>query len=155
MENRPVEHSATSAVWYSAANKWRWQERAEAWDDHVREKHEDEAHDIMNKGLALPHVRIEKLGLVAEKIEKYILDERTTRISPILLEQYRGILNDIALEMGQRQKELRLTGPSGGNIVIETQWGRGGSATEAWEKNQIPAPTVEATVTEVVHDEVQ
>src|SRR6266702_972252 len=76
MQNIPST-TATSAAWYGNANKWRWQERANAWDDHVREQHEEDAERILNKGLALSHIRVEKLGKVAEKIETYLLDERT------------------------------------------------------------------------------
>jgi hypothetical protein len=140
----------TSNNWYDVAREWHWEERASAWDDVVREEQEDVAQEVYADGLSFAHERVRKLKLVAKKLEDYILDIKTTRISPYIIEQYRGILDDIAKERGERQKETRVTGVGGGAIMIETQWGRGGSATDAW--NQLAQPVVEAVVEEVAEN---
>jgi hypothetical protein len=134
--------------WYDMAKEWNWEARASAWDDAIREEQEDRAQEVYADGLSFAHERVAKLKLVAQKLEDYILDKKTTRISPYVIEQYRGILDDIAKERGERQKDVRITGVGGGPIMIETQWGRGGSATDAW--SQLPQPAVDAVVEEVV-----
>ena len=132
-------------LWNEKAKIWRWKERAEAWDEYERERREDEAEEILQTGLALAHIRVMKLQKLAEKIEDNLL-KSGTRMSPYVVEQYRGILDDIAKEKGERAKETRIAGFNGGPIVIETAWGRGGSASIAWDKNEQPLLTT--TVTE-------
>lgn len=137
--------------WTTHFTKWSWKARAEAWDVQQQEELEDEIEQIVGEGLASAHRRVDHLKSIAMKLEEYMLDPRTTRISPNTIEQYRGLLDDIAREQGHRVKETRLTGPKGGSVIIETQWGRGGSASSAWERNQLPAPAslvVETTTEE-------
>jgi hypothetical protein len=133
--------------WYREAKLYNWDERAAAWDEVNRELQEDRIQEVYGSGLALSHERVAKLILIAEKLEAFILDKKTTRISPFVIEQYRGILDDIAKEKGERLKETRVTGTAGGPILIETSWGRGGSASDAWK--QLEAPTIEAIIEEV------
>lgn len=139
--------SGASAHWLKYFTEWHWKERAEAWDAEVREEQEAHTEQILGEGLALAHERIVKLKAVADKLEQYILDPKVTRVSPYILEQYRGLLDDIAKEKGERIKETRFTGVKGGPIVIETTWGRGGSASDAWQ-NSLPEPNnvIEAEV---------
>lgn len=140
--------------WYDASKEWKWEERATAWDDAMRGERDDEAYEVFNTGYALPHVRIDKLSLVAKRLEDFILDPKTTRISPFVIDQYRGILDDIAKERGERQKETRITGPAGGPIVIETSWGRGNAANERWKTLEGPKdPVIETIVEEVSNDD--
>ena len=139
--------------WADYAREWRWRERADAWDKHMQDKLEEEAESILSEGLALSHNRIIKLKAVAEKLEKYLLADTTTRVSPMVIEQYRGILYDIAKEKGERVKETRLTGTKGGPISIVTEWGRGGSASDAWSQKALEAPeNVVDAIAEEVHD---
>jgi hypothetical protein len=137
--------------WYDHAKEWKWEDRSNAWDDAVREETEEAARTIVNSGLSLSHERIRRLSLVAKKLEDFILDDKTTRISPYVIEQYRGILDDIAKERGERQKETRITGPTGGAILIETSWGRGNAANERWKGLEAPKSdtVIEAVVEEV------
>lgn len=152
----PREWGASTS-WTQKAREWKWIERAEAWDDFIREKADETAEGVLSEGLALPHVRIEKLKRVAEKLEDYILDPKVTKISSYVIEQYRGVLDDIAKETGGRVKETRFTAGNNGSIQqIVTVWGRGGSASEAWEQKQLEAPApdaIEAEVTEIPEDE--
>ncbi len=148
------DNKNTAGWWYDEAEKSKWTARAEAWDESQREYVEDRALEVYNDGLSFAHERVAKLKLIAEKLEKHILDAKTTRISPFVIEQYRGILDDIAKERGDRTKETRITGAQGGPIIIETQWGRGGTISDAW--NQLPAPqqtVIEAVVKEEAIDE--
>jgi len=127
-----INYSATH-YWREKAREWEWEERAQAWDEAVAEEKEERAIAVFGEGLSLSHERVAKLKLIAEKLEDYILDPRTTRISPHIIEQYRGLLDDIAKERGDRSSKVAVTGPTGGPIVIETVWGRGGAFTEAWK----------------------
>lgn len=135
-----VEHAAPSN-WSEKARLYHWHERAAAWDRQKIDEQEEEAERIFGEGLALPHTRVDHLKQLAKKMEDYLLDKRTTRLSPHLIEQLRGTYDDIAKELGQRVKETRITGPGGGPVEITTSWGRGGSATEAWQN----ATVVEST----------
>lgn len=140
--------------WAHTAKQWLWKERAELWDAHCRMEQERITEEVMNEGLALSYQRVEHLKRLAAKIEATLLDPKRNSLSPYMIEQYRGILDDIAREKGERQREMRWTGPGGGPVQIETQWGRGGSATEAWQGASPPLlPPVEAIVTELKADE--
>lgn len=139
------EHTAP-AIWAEKAKQYHWVERAHAWDVARLEEKEEEAEKVYSEGLSLAHNRVDHLKKLAQKMEDYLLDKRTTRLSPHLIEQLRGTYDDIAKELGQRVKETRLTGPGGGPVEIVTAWGRGGSATDAWKETQIVEGTkVEST----------
>lgn len=131
--------------WIQKARDWRWVERADAWDKEEIQRLKAEEYYEINEGYALVHNRLRSLKNVAEKLDAYIQDPHVTRISPATLEQYRGVLDDIARELGHRVRETRLTGAGGGPVVIETQWGRGGSATSAWGQLEEKKPKVEVT----------
>lgn len=130
----------TPTNWVHYARDWKWKERAEAWDAEMREQQEGEAEDTLTNGIAMSYKRIERLIALADKLEEIIFHGNRAP-SPYMVEQYRGILDDIAKEKGERSKEVRLTGSKSGPIQIETSWGRGGSASDAWERKQIAAPT--------------
>jgi hypothetical protein len=146
------KQGATS--WYDYARQYNWEARANAWDETCREEVEDRAHEIYNDGLSFAHERVDKLKKIATRLEGFIMDDKTTRISPHVIEQYRGILDDIARERGERAKETHISGANGGNIVIETQWGRGGGASNAWDIKQIAPPTeaVDGVVKEITEE---
>ena len=149
LEGKPdiPSYQGAPTSWSFAARDWHWHARAKAWDDMVQQRQEEEVEEVLNSGLSLAHERIRKLTAVAQKLEEYILAPETKRISPYILEQYRGLLDDIAKEKGERIKETRITGAKGGPVQIITEWGRGGSATEAWEAKQLPAQAqIEATI---------
>lgn len=140
-----------TVTWYDNAKIWHWRERAEAWDQEQLDLMKAAEYKELTEGYALVHERLRSLKAVATKLDTYIQDPHVTRISPNTLEQYRGVLDDIARELGHRIRETRLTGAGGGPVVIETQWGRGGSATNAWGQLEEQKPKVE--VTEVKEEE--
>jgi hypothetical protein len=146
------EKARAGSEWFTESSRWKWKERADAWDADVSQELENDAARIYGDGLSLAHNRVDKLKLIAQKLEDFILDANTTRLSPFILEQYRGILDDIAKEKGERLKETRITGATGGAILIETSWGRGGAASEAWKK--IEAPIVDTIVEEITEDTI-
>jgi hypothetical protein len=150
IDNVETTASATH-YWREKAAQWKWEERAQAWDATVQEEKEERALSVFSEGLSLSHERVAKLKLIAQKLEEYILDPRTTRVSPHIIEQYRGLLDDIAKERGERSNKVSISGPSGGPIVIETQWGRGGSASEAWKS--LPSPVIDSVVEEITDTE--
>lgn len=146
-------HLGSVKEWNIVSASWEWTPRAEAWDMYMQMQQEMEAQETFGEGLSLIHKRIDKLKAMAKKLEEHILDPKMTRVSPYIMEQYRGLLDDIAKEMGQRSKEVRVTGAGGGPIMIETQWGRGGSATTA--ANQLwngDSPKLITEVTEVTDE---
>lgn len=102
--------------WRDAALQWNWKERAEAWDAQRREDMECEAYEVFSSGLALAHERVRSLKKCAERIEKIITREK--KPSSYLLEQWRGLLSDIADELGERVKTTKteLTGKDGGPL---------------------------------------
>ena len=91
--------------WRDAAKQWKWKERAEAWDAQQREDLECEADQVISDGLALMHERVRLLKKRAEKIDKYLDKEK--KPPSYLIEQWRGLLSDIADEMGQRVKTTK------------------------------------------------
>lgn len=136
--------------WSKYAKKYEWDRRAQAWDDSLREEREVEAMEVYSEGLSMAHERVRKLKAVAQKLEDYILDPRTTRISPHVIEQYRGLLDDIAKERGERKNVTAITGADGGPIRIVTSWGRGGSASDAW--NALPEPVIDGEIKEITEE---
>lgn len=141
MEGKEVTASThPNDSWRENARRWRWEERAKAWDEEMIAEAEAEARKVLTAGLALAFERVKKLSQLAERLEGVLLDTKV-KLSPFLIEQYRGLLKDIADEKGERTKETRITGVGGGPILIETTWGRGGSANAAWQQ-ALDAPKV-------------
>lgn len=121
------------------ARQYRWQERAEAWDQHVAaqvaEAAEAERVRILGSGYALLHERVRDL----DRIARFLLDEMfeedeagrrrnvwlpdvkqigagelaervdIVRFNAGIFEQYRGALEDLAAEMGERVKGIDVT----------------------------------------------
>lgn len=91
--------------WREAAKLWNWDIRAQAWDEEQRTILECEAHQVISDGLALMHERVKSLKKRADKIDKYLDKEK--KPSSYLIEQWRGLLSDIADEMGERVKTTK------------------------------------------------
>lgn len=140
----------SNGAWTLKAREWSWKERATAWDDHNLAMMAEEADKVLKEGTALMYKRVEKLKELGGRLEEVLLDPDNHKLSSYLIEQYRGVLDDIAREMGERTKETRLTGPNGGPVEITTSWGRGGSATNAW--TALPEPIIETVVEEVTEN---
>ncbi len=128
--------------WRRASNRWRWRDRAEAWDEaerqRVRAEYEAQRRAILEEGFALDHERVKALkelaNILLDELRQYerrwVQDvkqvgsgenaERVNieRFNAAEVEQLRGLLDDIAKEKGERRQTQRheLTGADGGPI---------------------------------------
>lgn len=123
-------------AWDRAAKRFRWRERAEAWDRaleaQVAADEEERRRRILSTGYAMQHQRVEHLVALADVLHGDLLVEEhrwcpdvkgigrgetfervdLVRFNASLVEQYRKTLDDIAAELGQRQRNVDVT--SGG-----------------------------------------
>ncbi len=121
--------------WKALADKWYWIERANAYDAHLQAGldaiEQAEVEKILTSGYALIHKRIAGLDRMAKLIERSFIDaEEEDKINfkwltPDKVREYRGCLDDIAKELGQRIKKQEITGKDGGPLEITTDWGGG------------------------------
>lgn len=100
-------------------------------------------HTALNTGLALRAIRVEKLKKLADMIEDDLFNKDllwtqdvkgvgTGAIAEIVefeefnrseVDAYRGILDDIAKEIGERSQKVEHTGKDGERLVINLSWG--------------------------------
>lgn len=137
-KSRSKPYKDVSGAWKDAFSKWRWKERAEAYDAAIlaeqernaailRALEEEEKQRILSEDYALVHKRIQALARMAHIIEGSFIDSETKEItykymSPDKLREWRGCLADIALELGHRIKK------SENKVEITeftTEWGGG------------------------------
>jgi hypothetical protein len=119
--------------WYEIAKKWRWRERAAAWDAQSNADLEEliaaERAQIIKRGFALQHKRIQALDAMAthllkefsQKDKLWLPDvkaigvgkdqERVDLITfnDALVRELRGCFADLASEMGERVKKTEAT----------------------------------------------
>lgn len=138
-------------AWKEAATRYDWKFRAELYDQHQQaeeqrrleallELEQKEKERVLSEGYALMYKRVAGLARMAEAIEKSFQDEQgqinyawlAARGAADRLREYRGMLADIAAEIGDRVKKAEVTGKDGGPVVFITEWG-GGKLTEAEE----------------------
>jgi hypothetical protein len=122
--------------WYQEAKKWRWEERAAAWDayqDALIEKQiaAEEKH-VIRTHYALKHKRIAELDAIVSRLIGYLDDEANVwlpdvkaigvgpvaerviervdiiRFNEAIFAQIRGYLADIAAEKGERVKNSKM-----------------------------------------------
>ena len=138
-QKKPVQDAP--GAWKDASEKYQWKERAEAYDAHLQEEQEKRAailreieaaeiERIMTTDYAAKHERVKALAHWAHEIEQSFIDPEEGKINPKWLNpdklrEWRGMLDDIAKELGHRVKETRLTGKDGGAVEIITSWGGG------------------------------
>jgi hypothetical protein len=120
--------------------RYAWVERARAFDDQAARAlaaaYEARRAEIMEHGLALTHERVDKLYRRFDELEKLMQEPdnvlcpdfksiregdefvkiRTVRFNQALFDTWRGILGDIAAEVGGRIRRAELTGKDGGPI---------------------------------------
>ncbi|MBA4421301.1 MAG: hypothetical protein C0391_09150 [Anaerolinea sp.] len=117
--------------WKDNAGKWRWKERAEAWDTELYRvsiaQEEARQRDVLTTGLPIKANRVEALNELAKKLCKEAMDPNKRWLKEIrgglevihfnagLIEQCRGVLADIAKEMGHRTTTMDVT-TNGENI---------------------------------------
>lgn len=128
--------SGAPKSWRDLAKRWRWQERAEAWDTDQRRKRDAlfaaQSDEILKSGFASRFARIAELNRLAELLQQEVWEadkrwlpdakwiggdvgERVdiVRFNTSVIEQYRKTLDDIAIEMGERERGLKVSGSVG------------------------------------------
>jgi hypothetical protein len=134
-----------SNIWYVRSKEWLWKKRAEEWDISVANKALADAEkrriEILTTGLALKHERVHVLKDLAETMLKDLSEEERRwlrdakgigqgeyfqvieleRFNAPEVEQLRGVLDDLAAELGERQRKLEHTGPEGGPIPVSVE----------------------------------
>lgn len=120
-------------AWQVASSAWQWKERAAAWDEHIQAeliaKEEARQREILSTGYAVMANRVQALNQLAEILtqesvtydRRYLADVKSIGAGPLaervdlerfnsgLLEQTRGVLDDIAKELGDRRKNMDIT----------------------------------------------
>lgn len=143
-QGKNADSTITSATSYSTlAKMWHWEERAASWDRYNLALQEEARSEVFQKGLALDYERVKMLIEHAEILDR--TNKRNKYPDFRTIEQLRGVLDDIAREVGGRQP-IKATTNTQVNLVLETQWGRGGSASTAWNEE---VTVVEAETKEV------
>lgn len=131
--NKP--YKCVPGAWKDACEKYRWHERTEAYDTHLQAEQEvreaqlrdieaAEIERIMTQGYATVHRRIEALSAMADLIKVSFMDEDDKKINfawvtPDKIREFRGCMDDIAKELGQRVKKQEITGKDGGAIEVK------------------------------------
>lgn len=112
-------------TWYEKAKEWRWDERAQAWDDEQFAEEMKSAARVRRSGFALQHKRILALQeLVDGLIDESKIQERVwlpdvkaigngpeaervdlVQFNDALFKEIREYITDIAEEMGERVKK--------------------------------------------------
>lgn len=134
----PTKSNATLKEW---SVRYRWQERAALHDASLEQAKNARAEEIMHSGLALAFERADKLKYLGEFLEQQMFEqglggayhniwlpdvkqigsgeyaERVDieRFNSAIVEQYRGVLDDIAKETGGRVQKQDIT--SGGKPI--------------------------------------
>lgn len=122
--------TSTPKTWRDAAVRYRWKERAEAWDKHCLAQAaatiEARRIEILSSGYALQHKRVEALNELAELLlqeiqetdKRWLPDVKSiglgktaervdiVRFNGSLIEQARKALEDIADELGERVQKI-------------------------------------------------
>lgn len=124
--------------WKQAFEKYDWKRRAEAYDAKLQAEQEErervlreieaaEIERIMTTGYAAVHERVKGLDEMARLIKKSWLNDEGEIVyqwlSPDKVREYRGCLDDIAKELGQRVKTEKRE--LSGSIEFKTEWGGG------------------------------
>lgn len=119
--------------WYEQAKKWKWEERAAAWDAQLDTQIEQqiaaEEKRIIRAHYALKHKRIQELDTIVTRLIGYLEDEHNVwlpdvkgigtgptaervdliRFNDALFAQIRGYFADIAAEKGDRVKNNKMS----------------------------------------------
>lgn len=131
---RKSVRSGVPGAWSEAATQWHWQSRAEAWDGDQRAQmtaqYEKRKAEILSSGFALNFIRIEALTEVATLLQKELKQPSKrwlpdvkgvgqgenfqmvdiVRFNAPIIQQFRETLDDIAIEMGDRVRGVKLSG---------------------------------------------
>lgn len=148
------------------SSTFHWQERARAYDEHIRAEEDRilaaEKEKVLRSGFALMHERVEALDKLTRKLISYAHDEKNVWLPDVksvqvgkfdyervdivhfnaplftLIDKY---FASIAAELGERVKKQEVTGKDGGpleiDVLVETHWGRG---TDPRKQSEDDAP---------------
>lgn len=115
LNNVPTKHLRTLKMW---STKHGWQERVALRDAEIAAAQLKEIMETaLETGYAVRQKRVYDLSRLADKL--FGLVEIPGLFSPALVREYRGLLADIAAELGERIKGVSLSGPDGGPIAID------------------------------------
>src|SRR6266704_2717379 len=115
-ENRLVTRW-TPGSWRSAALKFHWKERAEAWDEHRRK-------EVFSQGYAFDLKRIEKLDKLAERLEAKVeamfqaMKPPKGGFNDLMVGRWLETMDAIAKETGGRVQRKEVAGPGGGPLEV-------------------------------------
>lgn len=132
----PSTGLTTIRAWYY---DFGWKERAELFDEEEEIWKQEERKRVLRSGLAEDFERVKKLGEIAAQLEKYIDDpdrilpktRKSIKLGPQeyeevieerfnapLVEQFRGVLDDIAKETGGRKAKIEHEGIESAKIAV-------------------------------------
>lgn len=115
-ENHGKVRTKIAGKWYEIAQKWQWNERADAWDTHCREERDRnialEEEEISKSEYALKHKRIQALNGLSEQLMEearnkenmYLIGEKETKFNDGLYGMIDKYFASIAAEKGERVK---------------------------------------------------
>jgi len=147
-DTAPTHSKDTLLKW---SQKYGWANRAELYDAEIEAERDAAArayaNEITEEGLALIHERVKTLKALAGRllddmkevdlvwlrdVKQIGSGKQAERVDLIrfnapLFQQLRGVLDDIAKEMGHRVQKMEHGGPDGGPIPVDL---------EEWKKRQ-------------------
>lgn len=124
--NPPTQKISTLHTWSA---KYHWQERAVEYDQRVQEWQEEQVKQGMREGLALDHYRVEELKGIFDRLKReleandalWLEDKKQlgkgeqmeiidiVRYNTSLINDLRGVLDDLAQETGGRIRRTDVT----------------------------------------------
>lgn len=133
-ENSTTQSLYTLQKW---ATEYKWFDRAAEYDKSVEDAKNLRAKEIMHSGLSLDYERVEELKQLANQLKQQLIErgfwlsdvkqigsgqfaERIDieRFNQALIEEIRGVLDDLARETGGRANKHQISGENGGDINI-------------------------------------
>lgn len=119
LENSPTVHLRTLKMW---STKHGWQDRiAHREAEIAAARMQDIIENAPKTGYAIWQKRVQDLGQLAERLNDLV--SIPGLFSPALVREYRGLLGDIAAEMGERTKQIELGGRDGGPVILRVVYG--------------------------------
>lgn len=163
-EGRKKQSKRVPGAWNAAIARWKWEERATAYDAEqqrrLEQKLAEDRDNALNTGLGQMHERVKAIKemealvrgeIIASSLAATLLQEslegeegdddaererergtsnekrrkrrKMLGISATLLEQWRGLLDDIAKEKGERIKKTELSGNADKPLIVMPQEG--------------------------------
>jgi hypothetical protein len=171
-QKKSSRNSGISKSWHDASKRWEWESRAVAWDADQRAQlsaeYERRKAEILSSGMALNFERLERLGKLSDLLwrelntpdKRWLPDVKSigqgenaervdlVRFNSGLIQQFRETLDDIAAEMGERVRGLKLSGNMSVTAVNSDDMNQAKLKADEWRKKTFggasnpPAPTV-------------